>query len=182
VATLKSSAGTPSGTVTFFDGANPLETVTLNGSGQASLTVNTLALGAHAISATYNGAVSFTESSSSPTPLSVSQAGAAIVLEPQAVLKGKKTLKAIELTAKIEAAVPGRGVPTGQVIFELIKRHGKKTQVTKLGTAAVSDGVATLTVKPSAVLNETLTIVYSGDPDFHASTMSPPKSTKKALS
>ena len=64
-------------------------------------------------------------------------------------------------------------MPTGQVIFELVKRHGKKTQVTKLGTGAVSGGAATLTVKPNVLMNQMLTIVYSGDPDFMASNTTP---------
>ena len=182
LATVSSSVGTPGGTVTFFDGTSPLATVALNGSGQAALSSTSLALGSHAIMATYNGAVSFLGASSSPTTESVSQAATAIVLVPQPVVKGKKNLKAIELTARIAPAVPGGGLPTGQVIFELIKRHGKKTQVTKLGTTSVSGGEATLTVKPNAVLNQTLTIVYSGDADFMASTMSPPRLTKSEIS
>ena len=39
--------------------------------------------------------------------------GTAIVLVPHAVLKGKKKLKAVELTAEIEPVAPGGGVPTG---------------------------------------------------------------------
>ena len=72
-------------------------------------------------------------------------------------------------------------MPTGQVIFEFIKKHGKKLKVTTLGTAALSGGAATLTFKPNKVLNQPLTIVYSGDPDFLASKMSPPKLTKSEL-
>jgi Bacterial Ig-like domain (group 3)/MBG domain (YGX type)/Right handed beta helix region len=181
VAAVKSSAGAPGGTVTFFDDGSPLGTVALTDSGQAALSVSSLALGSHAITATYNGAVSFLVTSSSPTSESVSPAATAIVLVPRPVVKGKKTLKAIELTAKIEPAVPGGGVPTGHVIFELIKRHGKKTHATTLGTAALSGGAATLTFKPKKVLNETLTIVYSGDPDFLASNTTPSKLTKTAI-
>jgi hypothetical protein len=53
--------------------------------------------------------------------------------------------------------------------------------VTTLGTAAVKGGAAMLTFKPNQVLKQPLTIVYSGDPEFLASTMSPPKLTKKAM-
>ena len=45
VATVSSAAGPPSGTVTFLDGASPLATVALDGSGQAALSVSSLALG-----------------------------------------------------------------------------------------------------------------------------------------
>jgi hypothetical protein len=51
-----SSGGTPTGTVTFydFDGTVTLGSGTLN-SGMATLTLSTLAPGAHSITATYNG-------------------------------------------------------------------------------------------------------------------------------
>ena len=74
-------------------------------------------------------------------------------------------LKAVELTATIQPVAPGGGVPTGSVTFEFIKKQGKKVKVTNLGTAALSDGAATLTFKPTKVLNQPLKIVYSGDPD-----------------
>ncbi|GAA1216827.1 hypothetical protein GCM10009608_62430 [Pseudonocardia alaniniphila] len=41
--------------VTFFDGANLLDTVPVNGSGQASLTTTFTTVGPHEITAAYNG-------------------------------------------------------------------------------------------------------------------------------
>ncbi len=76
---------------------------------------------------------------------------------------------------------PGGGVPTGTVTFEFVKKQGKKVKVTKLGTAELSGGAATLTFKPTKVLNQPLLIVYSGDRDFLASTMSPPRLTKSEV-
>ena len=181
VATVSSPADTPSGTVTFRDGTSPLATVALNSSGQAALSVSSLALGSQAITATYNGNADFQGVSSSPTTESVRPAATAIVLVPHPVVKGKTALKAVELTAEIEPAAPGRGVPTGTVTFEFVKRVRKTVKVKTLGTATVSGGEATLTFKPNAVLNETLTIIYSGDTDFLASRVSPPKLTKQAL-
>ncbi|MGO9915645.1 MAG: Ig-like domain repeat protein [Isosphaeraceae bacterium] len=131
--------------------------------------------------ATYNGAADFVGMSSSATAESVRQATTAIVLVPHAVLKGKKTLSAVSLTAEIKPVAPGGGVPTGQVTFELVTKRGKKTQVKTLGAAAAEGGAASLTFKPSAVLNKTLTIVYSGDPDFLASMMNPPRLTKTGI-
>ena len=49
---------TPAGTVTFLDGGNPLATVALNGSGQATLAATTLSVGTHSITASYSGAQS----------------------------------------------------------------------------------------------------------------------------
>jgi hypothetical protein len=46
---------TPTGTVTIDDGSTVLGTATLNGSGVATFTVSTLAVGSHTINVTYNG-------------------------------------------------------------------------------------------------------------------------------
>ena len=85
------SVGTPGGMVTFFDGATPLGTAALNGSGQATLIVTSLVPGSHAITATYNGSSHFLVTSSSPITESVNQAAAAIVLVPHPVLKGRRS-------------------------------------------------------------------------------------------
>ena len=99
---------------------------------------------------------------------------------PHAVLKGKKKLSAIGLTAEIEPVAPGGGVPTGRVTFEFV-RHGNKVTVKTLGTAELRDGEATLTFKPNLVPKEPLTVVYSGDPDFLAGMMSPPRLIRSGI-
>ncbi|MGE4254461.1 MAG: IPT/TIG domain-containing protein [Xanthobacteraceae bacterium] len=63
-ATVGGSGGTPSGTVTFRDGATSLGTATLNGAGQATLTTSSLSVGSHSITAAYGGSGSFTASTS----------------------------------------------------------------------------------------------------------------------
>jgi hypothetical protein len=56
--------GTPTGTVTFKDGTATLGTGTLNGSGQATFTTSSLALGTHPITAVYGGDGSLAPSTS----------------------------------------------------------------------------------------------------------------------
>ncbi|MDV9203194.1 Ig-like domain-containing protein, partial [Streptomyces sp. Wh19] len=56
-------AGTPTGTVDFFDGATLLGTGTLSG-GVATFTTSTLAIGTHPLTAVYNGDANFTSSTS----------------------------------------------------------------------------------------------------------------------
>ena len=90
-------------------------------------------------------------------------------------------MKSEVLTAEIEPTSPGGGVPTGIVTFELLTKKRKKIKTKVLGTAAVSGGDATLTVKPKLVLSKVITIIYSGDPDFRASTLTAPKLSKKGL-
>ena len=72
-------------------------------------------------------------------------------------------------------------MPTGQVTFQFVKKHRKKVTVKTLGSAELNGGKAMLTLKPNQVLNRTLMIVYSGDPDFLASMMSSPELTKSGI-
>jgi hypothetical protein len=173
-------ASVPSGTVTFFDGATSLATVPLDGSGKVALTTTGLAIGSHAITATYSGDADFFGSQWGSTTESVSQASTEIVLVPHPVLRKRKVVS-LGLTAEVVPVEPGGGVPTGMVTFEFLVKHGKKPKVKTLGRAALHGAEATLTVKPKAVLNKPITIIYGGDPNFRASTLTPPKLTQAGL-
>jgi hypothetical protein len=56
-ATVTATTGTPTGTVTFYSGKKIIGTATPNANGVATLTISTLALGRHKITAVYNGDV-----------------------------------------------------------------------------------------------------------------------------
>jgi hypothetical protein len=64
-ATLTSSSGTPTGTVTFYDGTTPLGTGTLSG-GVATLSVSFLTIGQHTLTATYPGNGPYLPGTSAP--------------------------------------------------------------------------------------------------------------------
>jgi hypothetical protein len=64
-ATATSTAGTPSGPVTFFDGAATLGTSTLDATGKATLATSALAPGTHPVKAVYAGNGTFLTSTSS---------------------------------------------------------------------------------------------------------------------
>ena len=64
-ATVSSSAGIPTGSVNFLDGATPLGLGTLSG-GVATLTTSSLAVGTHTIGAVYSGSTNFAAATSSP--------------------------------------------------------------------------------------------------------------------
>ena len=96
---------------------------------------------------------------------------------PTPVLKKKKVVSE-NLTAQIKPALPGGGVPIGSVTFEILTKKKKKTTTKVLGTAALSGGSATLTLKAKSVLQKVITIVYSGGPDFLSSTLTAPKLPK----
>jgi hypothetical protein len=65
-ATVTASNGTPTGAVTFTQGATTLGTVTLAG-GNAGLTTAALPSGSDVVTATYTGTVSFAASSGTIT-------------------------------------------------------------------------------------------------------------------
>ncbi|MDV9203065.1 Ig-like domain-containing protein, partial [Streptomyces sp. Wh19] len=107
-------AGTPTGTVDFFDGATLLGTGTLSG-GVATFTTSTLAIGTHPLTAVYNGDANFAGSTSPVDTQTVSQAGTTTALTsvPDPSVFGEvKTL-----TATVAAVAPGAGTPTGTVDF-----------------------------------------------------------------
>lgn len=173
-ASVAAGAGTPGGTVTFFDGTTPLATVPLDGSGTATFTTAALSSGSHSITATYSGDADFLGVRSAASSVTVAQAGTEVVVIQNSVFKRKK-LMSVRLTAEIKRSAPGGGVPTGEVTFELVTKTKKKVKVTKLGTVAVSGGTATVTLKANTVLKQAITIVYSGDANDRASTLIMPK-------
>ena len=58
-------------------------------------------------------------------------------------------------------------------------KQKKKFKV--LGAEAISNGMATLTVKASGVLKKPITILFGGSTNFRASTVSPPALTQQSL-
>jgi hypothetical protein len=82
----------------------------------------------------------------------------------------------VDLRAEIQPTAPGAGVPTGIVTFE-----GTRAKKELLGTAVLSGGSATLSVKPNRAQKQVVTIVYSGDADFLSSTETTPRLTPASL-
>ncbi len=84
-ATVKASApgsGTPTGTVTFKDITTVLGTGTLNSAGQATFSSTVLAVGTHAITASYAGDTNFTSSFAPNIAEVVRTSGANTVMSP----------------------------------------------------------------------------------------------------
>jgi sugar lactone lactonase YvrE len=114
------------------------------------------------------------------TAITVTQGSTEVLLVPQPIFQ-KKKLVSVGLTAEFESLPAGASVPSGMVTFELLTKKGKKTQTGVLGTVALSNGEATLTVALDRVQNKEVTIVYHGDMDYMKSTVTSPKVTKKGL-
>jgi cyclophilin family peptidyl-prolyl cis-trans isomerase len=152
-------SGTPSGMVTFQEGANTLGTALVNDKGVATFSTTTLAVGSHTITASYAGDPKFTANTGTGT-LAVSKAATTVTVSssPAAPTPGET----VTITATVTATAPGAGVPTGTVTFQ----EGGNT----LGTGMInSQGVATFTTAALAAGSHTITASYPGDANFSAS-------------
>ena len=155
VATVPGNPGTPTGTVTFLDGSNPLGTASLVND---SATLDTIFtdVGIHAITAQYSGDDVFLPSSER-IPLQVTELPTMLTLmAPADAAPGSS----VTLTAAINSV---GGVPTGQIAF----LDGN----TGLGTAPLdAAGVATLRINTLTTGAHSLTASYGGDGKFGSST------------
>lgn len=157
-ATVKSTAmGTPTGTVTFKDGATVLGTITLS-AGVAKLTTKTLKVGAHSITAIYNGSVSFFASTSAALKQTVNKASTSTSLTST---PNPSTLgQTVKFTATVKATTSG--TPTGTVTF--------KDGTTTLGTGTLASGQATFSTAALAKGKHSITAVYGGSSSYLGST------------
>jgi hypothetical protein len=155
VAAVAPSIATPTGSVTFRDGSTTLATVSLSG-GAASFTTSKVAVGGHSITATYNGTFSFTASGPATSAVSVSPDTTTAVVTSS--VASPVYGQAVTLTARVKAAAPGAGTPTGTVSFY----DGPMF----LGSAPLSNGVANFKTTALSVGPNSITVVYGGDNNF----------------
>jgi len=160
-ATVSPGAGTPTGTVTFSDGATVLGTVPLV-AGVASFNTSSFSLGNHSIASSYSGDANYLPSASSAVQLSVAQASTATTISasPAAPVFGQ----ALTLTATVSVNAPGTGTPTGTVTFT--------DSGNPLGTANLSGGSGSLTISSLSVGSHSFSATYGGDANFTRSSPS----------
>ncbi|PWU21102.1 MAG: vegetative cell wall protein [Verrucomicrobia bacterium] len=152
-------SGTPMGLVVFNDSTNLLGTGTLS-SGQATLTLCSLKVGAHSVSAAYSGDSNFGTNTAPALGQTVNQSGSTISLVSSAnpSVRGQ----AVTFTAQVSAVAPGSGTPTGTVTF----MDGNKSLV----TVVLVGGQATYTTTTLNPSPHSITAVYNGDSSFYGST------------
>ncbi len=152
--------GTPSGgIVTFSDESTVLGTVTLSG-GTASMTIASLPVGSHTISASYNGDGTFNRSTSAGTGQGVNQGNTTTTLASTAV-NPSVVLQSVEFTATVAASAPAAGTPSGTVTFF--------DAGVPIGLVTLSGGVATLAISTLAAGTHSITATYNGDGNFTGS-------------
>src|SRR5581483_4707987 len=161
---LPPASSTPSGTVTFMDGASTLGTGTLSGSSmsaQATFTTSALSVADHAITAVYGGDFTYLTSSSSALTQTVNQAATTTTITNSS-LNPSTFGQTVTFTASVVVTAPGAGTPTGTVTF--------KDGATALGTGTVNgSGIATLATSAVVAGNRTITATYGGDSSFATS-------------
>jgi Bacterial Ig-like domain (group 3) len=162
-ATVTSGSGTPTGSVTFTDGASTLGTSSLSG-GQATLATSALGAGAHAITATYGGAPGFIGSASSALAQTVNHASTMLVVTSS--INPSAYNQPVAFTATITPQFGGQA--TGTVVF-VWTPSGVSCSI------AVLNNVATCSVAAPALKTGTnsVTATYYGDTNFTGSTSAP---------
>jgi Bacterial Ig-like domain (group 3) len=162
-ASVTSSGAIPSGSVTFSDSGTTLGAVTLNGSGTATLTTQSLTAGTHVIVASYSGTSGFASSQSAPLSqlVNVTTIPTATTLAPSE--NPSHLGDSVAFTVTVTSVV---GVPSGSVIFS--------DSGTTLATVPLnSSGTATFTTSSLTAGTHILTASYSGAAGFASSQSTP---------
>ena len=165
-AAVSPGAGTPTGYVTFTEGAVNLGTSAVDASGHATLMTASLAVGSHNLGATYGGDGNFLASSATVVQVVGRAATTTLVsssVNPSVFGQSTTLTATVTVTAPGSTAVAG---PSGLVTFA--------DGATVLGTGALttSGGVVTgsLATSPLATGTHAITVSYSGDGNFSSST------------
>jgi alpha-tubulin suppressor-like RCC1 family protein len=157
VKAIAPGAGTPTGSVTFSEGATTLATVSL-ASGSAQFSLKTLAPGAHDITASYSSSADYEPSEASITQTIV-KASTALTLtsaKNPAPYGYTGTLK-----ATVKSVAPGGGVPSGDVTF----REGEAV----LAVVSLAGSTATYPLSSLPAGANEITAVYGGSSNYEAS-------------
>ena len=153
---------TPTGTVTFFDGATSLGSAGLSG-GTASISTAGLSAGSHTITASYGGDTNYNTSTSSQLTQNVSKANSTttVVGVPNSSNYGQS----VKFTATVAPVSPATTTPTGTVTFY--------DSGTSLGSAPLSGGTASISIASLSGGIHSITANYGGDTNYNTSASQP---------
>jgi hypothetical protein len=155
----------PTGTVTFSDAGAPIGTVPLDADGDAVFADSAMALGSHAVSASYGGdAQTAPSTDTDDADLTVGTASTApsLVATPAVPEIGEM----VTLHTTVGAIAPGAGVPTGSVSF--FDGTTKIADVALDGSGAADTQIAALSAGAHS-----FTVAYAGDGNFAGATSDP---------
>ncbi len=160
-ATVQQSSGstTPTGSVTFYNGATSLGTASLS-AGAVALSTSSLPAGSNSITAVYTGNSTFNASTSSAITVNVNST---VISTSTTLATSVATItqnSPVTLTANVKPA-SGSSKPSGTITFY----NGP----TSLGSATLASGAATITISTLPVGTNSITAAYSGATSFNAS-------------
>ena len=164
VGAVAPGAGNPTGSITFSDGSTVLATVPVgpDTAEQASYATSSLAVAAHAITASYSGDGDFLGSSDALTQTVLrAQTSTTLVSSVNPSQSGQ----AVKFTATVSPVAPGAGLPTGTVTFTV---NGAQ-----IGGPVALDGNASATSSAFSSLTPgtySIKATYNGDNHFVTST------------
>ncbi|HZW79628.1 MAG TPA: FG-GAP-like repeat-containing protein [Candidatus Deferrimicrobiaceae bacterium] len=151
------NAGNLTGSVTFYDGINPLGSAPIS-NGQAVLASITLAPGVHSITGVYSGDTTYLSSTSNALTQTVNSTNTTTTLVSS--LNPSLYNQSVTLTAMVAASLGG--VPAGNITFF--------DGTTALATVPLNAGTASLTSSGLAGGMHSITAAYGGGGDDNAST------------
>lgn len=158
--TVTGTSGTPTGTVTFFNGTTASSTKTLV-SGAASWTTTTLPVGSASITATFNGDTTYALSTSPAVVQVTNKTPTTTTLTSSANPVPFAT--SVTFTAFVAASLPGSGSPSsGSVKFY----DGSVL----IGSAAPSSGSAAITLANLSVGTHSISAAFGGSASYSPST------------
>jgi hypothetical protein len=157
-ATVKSSIGAATGTVTFKNGTTTLGTGTLS-SGVATFSTSTLSIGLHSITAVYSGATNVLASTSPVLTQNVlAKTSTSLAASANPTVFGQP----VTFTATVTS--PTSGTISGKVMFN----DGAST----IGSGTISSGKASFTTSALLIGGHSITATYTGNMMYTTSTSS----------
>jgi len=162
-ASIQGAHGIVSGAVTFLDGANMLGSAALNAAGTAAISVSTLGMGTHAITAVYGGTQNSGASTSAVLSEVIQTAPAATITMLASNLDPSVSGQSVIFTANVVKSGQSVTQPTGTVTFL------DGGTVLGAGTLDVA-GLATFITSSLGVGSHIVTASYAGDAASSGST------------
>jgi hypothetical protein len=153
-ATVTGPNATPTGTITFLDGAKTIGTGTLDGSGKATMSISSLVVGDHPITVNYGGDSNFNAVTSSPITQTVNAVAATVTVTSS--INPSSFGQSVDFTATVTGA---GATPTGTVVVT--------DGATSLGTITLdASGKGVLTTATLTGGSHSLLFTYSGDANY----------------
>jgi hypothetical protein len=152
-ATVTGPDTTPTGNVTFYDGATAIGTGTLDVTGNATFTISSLVVGTHPISVQYGGDSNFTPITSA----AITQTVVSVAATVSVTSTSNPSTYGDSITFNVVLVGSG-AIPTGTVTIT----DGAST----LGTEILTNGTASLTIDTLTAGSHNISVTYSGDSNY----------------